>query len=481
MLQQLVITWLFFSLTILAQAQVTFVIDDLPRATSATDTIFICGSFNNWVTNDPACAVKRQLNGQLSVTVHATGIHEYKFTRGNWMKVETDPGNDYIRNRSVAFDGRPTVVRIRIENWLDLGGARTLNYIVFYFFACAFQGIALCLLVYRIDKKDPLKFRAFLISTGSAIALLVLLVLFETANPVWQAYYVFFFRFSLFCWGPSLLYFVYRFSGQPLPRMRWYFVPAMLVALVICIRLLNIPAASLLTATWGTFLFVTVGFLFNLSVGLLALHRFPVLKIRPGIAREARDKFLFYYFWISAVALLSVPLNLALLSIGLHHPFIADFENVAVVLTTLIFLKTYFLWRYPEMIREEKGPAVHPDNLGDLLAKLEDTMTALKPYKNPELNISDLAELVGTKPHVLSRVINDTYHRNFRDFVNAYRIEEFIRLADTRKFRHFTFLALAQEVGFNSKSTFNLAFKKLTHLSPSAYFKSKGLQKVVEM
>jgi AraC-like DNA-binding protein len=81
--------------------------------------------------------------------------------------------------------------------------------------------------------------------------------------------------------------------------------------------------------------------------------------------------------------------------------------------------------------------------------------------------------MLGTKSHILSKVINECFEKNFRDFVNKYRVEEFIALANTVEYKRYTFLALAQEVGFNSKSTFNLAFKKLTNQNPRDYFKSR--------
>jgi AraC-like DNA-binding protein len=124
-------------------------------------------------------------------------------------------------------------------------------------------------------------------------------------------------------------------------------------------------------------------------------------------------------------------------------------------------------------MREEKVTAPVGDYSPELLARLQEYMLVEKPFRKADLTVSDLAEMLGVRPNVLSRIINEHYDRNFRDFLNAYRIEEFIALANTKAFKHYTFLALAQEVGFNSKSTFNLAFKKFTNQSPREYFKSR--------
>jgi AraC-like DNA-binding protein len=227
------------------------------------------------------------------------------------------------------------------------------------------------------------------------------------------------------------------------------------------------------SVTWDNAVFFTASFIFNGAIVLHTFRQFSFLHTMPAIQREAKENLLYYFFWISSVALLMVPVNAVLIFSGVHVPFVDQFHGVVVLLSVLVFVETYFFWRYPEIIREEKIPTSPAENAQPWVEKLNTLMRSAKPYKKADLSVSDLAEMLGTKPHVLSKVINDGYHKNFRDYVNSYRIEEFIALAGTKEFRHYTFLALAQEVGFNSKSTFNLAFKKLTNKSPRDYFKSR--------
>jgi AraC-like DNA-binding protein len=158
-----------------------------------------------------------------------------------------------------------------------------------------------------------------------------------------------------------------------------------------------------------------------------------------------------------------------------HQSILENFLIVGIALSVLVFLQTYYLWRFPEIVKEEKVTTTVSETVPvDWIERLTIVMREQKPYKNPELSVSDLAEIMNIKAHVLSRGINDHFHRNFRDFVNGFRIEEFIALAEKKEFKHYTFLALAQEVGFNSKSTFNLAFKKVTDMSPREYFKNRS-------
>lgn len=101
---------------------------------------------------------------------------------------------------------------------------------------------------------------------------------------------------------------------------------------------------------------------------------------------------------------------------------------------------------------------------------VEDYMQRQKPYTNPNLTIHELASGLKIPPHVLSKVINDGFGKNFFDFVNQYRVEEFKRRMDDPRTKNYTLLSLAFEVGFNSKTAFNRAFKKLTHQTPKDYF-----------
>jgi AraC-like DNA-binding protein len=85
------------------------------------------------------------------------------------------------------------------------------------------------------------------------------------------------------------------------------------------------------------------------------------------------------------------------------------------------------------------------------------------------LTLSELATKLNTNTSVLSAVINTGFGKNFNDFVNEYRVETFKRKAAAPDSKHLTLLAIAFDCGFNSKATFNRAFKKVTDLSPKAF------------
>jgi len=86
---------------------------------------------------------------------------------------------------------------------------------------------------------------------------------------------------------------------------------------------------------------------------------------------------------------------------------------------------------------------------------------------DPLLSMPKLAHMIGATPNQLSHVLNQHIGKSFFDFVNEVRTKEASTLLINEPDR--TVLDIATSVGFNSKSTFNLAFKKITGLTPSAY------------
>ncbi len=97
-------------------------------------------------------------------------------------------------------------------------------------------------------------------------------------------------------------------------------------------------------------------------------------------------------------------------------------------------------------------------------------MQEKKPYLEPKLTLHSLSKQLDISPNHLSQIINQYEQQNFNDFINRHRIEEFVARAS--KDKHLSFLALALDSGFNSKSTFNTVFKKHKGMTPSEFLTS---------
>jgi AraC-like DNA-binding protein len=95
-----------------------------------------------------------------------------------------------------------------------------------------------------------------------------------------------------------------------------------------------------------------------------------------------------------------------------------------------------------------------------------------KGYLKLDYQISDLSAETGIPVYLCSFVLNNVIEKNFRDWINEFRINCFIELYSIDKDKK-TIEAMAQESGFKNTATFYNAFKKLTGFSPSQYFKNK--------
>jgi len=88
-------------------------------------------------------------------------------------------------------------------------------------------------------------------------------------------------------------------------------------------------------------------------------------------------------------------------------------------------------------------------------------------FTQNDVSLKDLAAKVGLRNHQLSQVLNHHLGTSFHDFVNRYRIERARKMLAQPEQQ--TIIGIAYDCGFNSKVTFNIAFKKHTGITPKEY------------
>ncbi|MFD2567710.1 helix-turn-helix domain-containing protein [Pseudotenacibaculum haliotis] len=107
-----------------------------------------------------------------------------------------------------------------------------------------------------------------------------------------------------------------------------------------------------------------------------------------------------------------------------------------------------------------------------MLDKLTQVIEEQKIYLNPNLTLSEFSKTAGVSPKDLSKYLNDSLNMNFSEYMNYYRVEEVKKLMATPEASKYTLVTLAERAGFNSKSSFNAIFKKVTGMTPSSYKKN---------
>lgn len=105
-------------------SQVNINIDYAHHLTPLMDDLYLAGSFNNWLENDPSYKFTRVGFNQfeLSFTPQENGNFEYKITRGTWDAVEANNNGGYVDNRSFDYSGSPLNITVQVPGWEDIGG-----------------------------------------------------------------------------------------------------------------------------------------------------------------------------------------------------------------------------------------------------------------------------------------------------------------------------------------------------------------------
>lgn len=201
-------------------------------------------------------------------------------------------------------------------------------------------------------------------------------------------------------------------------------------------------------------------------------------------------KFVSIAHYLSGAVLLFWTIGFIGLNILQSSYFIFAYNATWIALSILIYIIGYFAIKQPEIFKlsevdlpftktnsEKSSPydRLQKDEVIHLESRLNDLMLKEKRYLDNELTLVSLAHELKTTTNNLSWLLNKVYNTTFYDFINEYRIHEFIEKVKNYEHRHRTLLALSMEVGFNSKSTFNKAFKLHQNDTPSNYIKKMQL------
>jgi AraC-like DNA-binding protein len=190
------------------------------------------------------------------------------------------------------------------------------------------------------------------------------------------------------------------------------------------------------------------------------------------IKKEPVAQVVLLFFIVFSVALIS-----DILAVISNKAIFITFSSVLISLTIIFLFLISF--KYPDFYQtaqravqkqRAKRSYLQGMNLDQIEAKLKTLMTKNEMFLDENLSLPQLAECLGISPHQLSQFLNTRLNKNFKIFVNEYRIAKAKDLLIQDK--DAKVLAIALDVGFKSKSTFNAAFLKVTGKTPSDYRKS---------
>ena len=113
--------------------------------------------------------------------------------------------------------------------------------------------------------------------------------------------------------------------------------------------------------------------------------------------------------------------------------------------------------------------ALSPEASDRIARKLRAAMEVDHLHRDPNLSLWVLARHIGASPNYISQTLNEVMGESFFDFVNGYRIAEAMTLLSTT---NASVLTITYDVGFNARSSFYNAFKRVSGQTPTNYRKT---------
>jgi AraC-like DNA-binding protein len=213
--------------------------------------------------------------------------------------------------------------------------------------------------------------------------------------------------------------------------------------------------------------------LFAAAIIFNAVYEFMVMKgvimfwNNPEIKKEVR---------IISIRVVASFLALSLFSAGIFRAdpvviLLGGAVHAGIMISILITQDYYpqFFFALKREIRRKRYErslllGLNTDVIRNRLGELMDDE---KLYRDMELNLQTLADRLSITPHQLSQFLNDQVNSNFRNYINGFRVKEARRLLEHNS--DMSVSAICYEVGFNSKSTFNMVFKEATGKTPREF------------
>ena len=170
-------------------------------------------------------------------------------------------------------------------------------------------------------------------------------------------------------------------------------------------------------------------------------------------------------------------------AIVMYYIAITGYSNASVTSIPFQFdsfqnQKVFLLPSHENEIIEEidfetiKPSEIQSEEILQLKVRIISLFETEKLSQNAELTLTEIAKKLNTNISVISKAINQGFQMNFNDFVNQYRVQEVKKAFEKGEHKKTTLLGIAFDCGFNSKATFNRAFKKNTGFSPKEFLKS---------
>ncbi|MFK8060658.1 MAG: helix-turn-helix domain-containing protein [Polaribacter sp.] len=300
---------------------------------------------------------------------------------------------------------------------------------------------------------------------------------------------------TVFIFGPLVLMFfkTLLFKDDKNKKLIfWYFIPALtyLCFAIYTFSLDNkIFYTKVTTGQFNKFFFIVelLGILTNsffVYKSFIIIKKYKQIAVKQISFNQNIIRFSNYFIGVYTFILLSWIVSFINTYFLKSYSKVINYDVVWISIPVLIYIIGFYVLTQPEIFKVKPKSATKKNTANRLseekIAQLKiDIATLLKEeklYHKSDLSLPDLAKELEVSNNDLSWFINTICKTNFYEFINTYRIEEFIERVKNGDYQKHTIAAVSMDVGFNSKSTFYKAFKLITNTTPVAYINKLNLK-----
>jgi AraC-like DNA-binding protein len=210
-----------------------------------------------------------------------------------------------------------------------------------------------------------------------------------------------------------------------------------------------------------------------------------ISRYRQKVSSNLSDIYSVNVVFVRQFVQLLAVLNLLLVVFYIFFPMpFVDYGLLPIVVTIIYAFIIYFSIQNNAIFDTQSFDALNvinqnllPDNrtfevendhieMDELIQKIDAQLTEQKLYKQSNLTLTLLAEILDEKPYIITNVIRSHYNKNFNHLINEYRVNEALTLLKTYDSKKDKIENIALAVGFNSRATFYRSFKQHTGKSP---------------
>lgn len=267
--------------------------------------------------------------------------------------------------------------------------------------------------------------------------------------------------------GPFLYFFI-KSEVRKIKKFPSLWLWQLIGWLVLIIIIGTIYPYEYFAPVWWNYIIPLIYFQWGIYITFSVLLLLPILK-----RWWRKDELKAFEKWIlticTGVLMLFVSYVWAILNITK-----GSYIGAAVLFSSILYLMVFTLLYRKKTndlstfsIQKYADKKLDDEEVKQIISKLTNIMIAQELFKNPNLKVSDLAKAINIPGHQLSQILNESIDKNFTLFINEYRINEACKLLLSNS--NLTVEAIADEVGFNAKSTFFAAFKKMKGVTPSVF------------